>query len=172
MSRHDNQIAARLCAGGAAQHDYAVPDEVDDPFAGWTQARVGCYWSRPLSDGRIVHMSTWQRGAEDGYSLTINYNRAEYPDLPAALAAFDQLENQAKTSSNPKSETPTIADVRARVEAHPDYADLQSDLTAAAIEVETATARRRKLSERLDALWSEEAAAVGYVGRLEGEVQR
>ncbi|MEN3219107.1 hypothetical protein PUQ99_26000 [Mycobacterium avium] len=117
-------------------------------------------------------MSTWQCGGEDGYSLTINYHRAEYPDLPTALAAFDQLENEAKTSSSPKSETPTIAGVRARVEAHPDYADLQSDLAAAAIEVETATARRRKLFERLDALWSEEAAAVGYGGRLEGEVQR
>lgn len=168
MSRCDNPIGARPRAGGGAQHECAVPDEAVDPFAGWAQARVGCYWSRPLPDGRIVHMSTWQRGDEDGYSLTINYNRAEYPDLPSALAAFEQLETEAK-ASNPSPETPTIADVRTRVEAHPDYADLQSDLTAADIEVEAATARRRKLSERMDTLWTREAAAVGYVGRAEGE---
>lgn len=47
--------------------------------------------------------------------------------------------------------------------------DLQSDLAAADIEVEAATARRRKLSERMDTLWTREAAAVGYVGRAEGE---
>lgn len=116
-------------------------------------------------------MTTWQRGAEDGYSLTINYNRAEYPDLSSALAAFDLLENQAKASS-PKSETPTIADVRARVEGRREYAELKANLAAADVDVETATARHRKLSERMDALWSEEAAAVGYVGRLEGEGQR
>lgn len=171
MSRRDNPIATRLRAGGAAQHEYAVPDEVDDPFTGWAQARVGCYWSRPLPDGRIAHMSTWQRGGEDGYSLTINYRRAEYPDLPAALAAFERLENGAKASS-PKSETPTIADVRARVEGRREYAELKADIAAVDVGMETATARRRKLSERLDALWSEEAAAAGYVGRLEGEEQR
>ncbi len=116
-------------------------------------------------------MSTWQRGAEDGYSLTINYNRAEYPDLSSALAAFDQLENEAK-ASNPKSETPTIADVRARVEGRREYAELKANLAAADVDMETATAWHRKLSERMDALWNEEAAAVGYVGRLEGEGQR
>lgn len=168
MSRWDAPIATRLRAGGAAQHEYAVPDEVDDPFTGWTQARVGCYWSRPLPDGRIVHMSTWQRGGEDGYSLTINYHRAEYQDLPAALAAFERLENEAR-ASNPKSETPTIADVRARVQGRCEYAELKADLAAADVDMEIATARRRKLSERMDALWSEEAAAAGYVGRLEGE---
>ncbi|BEL41849.1 hypothetical protein [Mycobacteroides abscessus] len=172
MSRCGNPIAARLRAEGTEQDEYAVPNEVDDdPFAGWTQGRVGCYWTRPLPDGRIVHMTTWQRGAEDGYSLTINYNRAEYPDLSSALAAFDLLENQAKASS-PKSETPTIADVRARVEGRREYAELKANLAAADVDVETATARHRKLSERMDALWSEEAAAVGYVGRLEGEGQR
>lgn len=167
MSRRDNPIATPILAGGAAQHEYAVPDEVDDPFTGWTQARVGCYWSRPLPDGRVAHMSTWQRGGEDGYSLTVNYHRAEYPDLPAALAAFERLENEAK-ASNPKSETPTIADVRARVEGRREYAELKADLAAADVDMETATARRRKLSEHMDALWSDEASAAGYVGRLEG----
>lgn len=110
-------------------------------------------------------MSTWQRGAEDGYSLTINYNRTEYPDLSSALmAAFEQLGNDAR-ASNPKPETPTFEDLRARVEAHPDYAALQTDLTAADIEVQAAVVRRRKLSERMDTLWSREAAAVGYVGQ-------
>lgn len=64
-----------------------------DPYAGWTQASVGCHWSRSLSDGRAVHMSTWQRGGDDGYSLTINYERLEYPDLASALAAFDRLDH-------------------------------------------------------------------------------
>ena len=70
----------------------------EDPFAGWTQARVGCHWSRSLSDGRAVHMSTWQCGGDSGYSLTINYERVEYPDLASALASFEQLDNESASS--------------------------------------------------------------------------
>lgn len=155
--RHSIQNATTLDA--SAQHEHTLVDGVDEPFVGWTQARVGCHWSRPLPDGRIVHTSTWQRGREDGYSLTINYNRAEYPDLPAVLAAFERLENEARASS---PAAPTVEDVRKRVEGRPECADLKADLAAADAEVGAATARRRKLSERT--LWSEEAAAVGYVG--------
>jgi hypothetical protein len=69
-----------------------------DPYAGWTQASVGCHWTRSLSDGRAVHMSTWQRGGDSGYSLTINYERVEYGDLASALAAFERLDNVSAAS--------------------------------------------------------------------------
>jgi hypothetical protein len=67
----------------------------DDPFRGWTPASVGCHWSRALPDGREVHMSTWQSGSgkEGGYSLTIDYETTNYPDLAAALAAYKQMAN-------------------------------------------------------------------------------
>ena len=55
------------------------------------------------------------------------------------------------------------------MEGRCEYAELKADLAAADVDMEIATARRRKLSDRMDALWSEEAAAAGYVGRLEGE---
>lgn len=72
-----------------------LPNRDDDPFAGWSQARVGCHWSRFLHDGRAVHMSTWHCGSESGYSLTINYEEAKYPDLASALAAFERLDKEA-----------------------------------------------------------------------------
>lgn len=74
-----------------------------DPFAGWTMAFVGCHWSRGLPDGRMVHMSTWQRGRQDGYSLTIDYERTEYPDLDAALEAFDRMSAEARKATDAAS---------------------------------------------------------------------
>lgn len=59
-------------------------------------AFVGCHWSRGLPDGRMVHMSSFQRGSYSGYSLTINYECTEYPDLEAALTAYDQLAAAAR----------------------------------------------------------------------------
>lgn len=62
-----------------------------DPFEGWEMWSAGCHWSRTLPDGRKVTLSTWQCGADGGYSLTMNYKSTNYPDLDAALSAYEQL---------------------------------------------------------------------------------
>lgn len=62
-----------------------------DPFAGWQQAAVGCYWSRALPDGREAHLSTWACGTRSGYSLTVNFVIRRFPGLEEALAAFEFL---------------------------------------------------------------------------------
>jgi len=58
----------------------------------WT---VGCHWSRRLPDGRKVTLSTWSCGGESGYSLTLEYKCAKFPDVDAAIAAYDVLARRA-----------------------------------------------------------------------------
>jgi len=74
-----------------------------DLLVGWTKAFVGRHWSRGLPDGRIVHLSTWRRGSQSGYTLTVNCERSEYPDLSAALAAYD---DQAAAARKNKAGAP------------------------------------------------------------------
>ena len=66
-----------------------------DPFAGWTQADNGCYWSRTLPDSRQVNMTTWGWGTHAGYSLTIDFERRLFPGLDEAKTAFDFLAGAA-----------------------------------------------------------------------------
>lgn len=73
-----------------------------DPFAGWTMASVGCYWSRQLPNGRRAHLSTWQTPHDwrnpdkrSGYALTVNYEESRYDDLASALAAFDRMARES-----------------------------------------------------------------------------
>ena len=69
--------------------------EPRDVFHGWEQASVGCYWYRPLPDGRKVTLSTWICGDESGYALTLNYETTKFPGVDAALAAYDVLARSA-----------------------------------------------------------------------------
>ena len=62
-----------------------------DPFAGWEMRPVGCYWTRPIGDGRKATLSTWSRGGEGGYALTVDRVETQFPDLDGALAAYDEL---------------------------------------------------------------------------------
>lgn len=69
------------------------------PFAGWDAASVGCHWSRPLPDGRTLHMSTWACADRYGYSLTLDFESRVFPDLEAAKAGYAFLARaQAGTS--------------------------------------------------------------------------
>ncbi len=69
-----------------------------DPFRGWEMWSVGCHWSRPLPDGRKVTLSTWSCGDESGYSLTLEYANAKFPDVEEAMAAYDVLARSAPGS--------------------------------------------------------------------------
>ncbi|MCV7256785.1 hypothetical protein H7J86_31875 [Mycobacterium hackensackense] len=62
-----------------------------DPFEGWEMRSVGCYWTRPIGDGRTATLSTWSRGAESGYALTVDRLEKQFPGLAEALAAYDEL---------------------------------------------------------------------------------
>jgi len=65
--------------------------ELTDPFAGWTQADVGCYWSRQLPDGRTAHLAS----TSAGYTLTVDFQSTHHPDLDDAITAFAALADTA-----------------------------------------------------------------------------
>lgn len=72
-----------------------------DPFEGWDQSGVGCYWTRAIVDGRTATSSTWSRGGDGGYSLTVDYQEAQFAGLGEALAAFDTLAAAARVCNGP-----------------------------------------------------------------------
>ena len=67
-----------------------------DPFAGWEMRAVGCYWTRAIGDGHTATLSTWSRGCESGYALTVDRVETQFPGLDEALAAFDDLAAAAR----------------------------------------------------------------------------
>jgi hypothetical protein len=70
-----------------------------DPFAGWEMASVGCYWSRALPDGRMVHMSSWASGSRSGYALTVDFVECVFPGLDEAKAAYEFLATAGRRAS-------------------------------------------------------------------------
>lgn len=69
--------------------------DTPDPFQGWENWTVGCHWSRTLPDGRKVTLSTWARGGESGYSLTLDFINARFPGVEEAIAAYGVLARSA-----------------------------------------------------------------------------
>lgn len=59
-----------------------------------------------------------------------------------------------------KALTVPIAEVRRRVQARVEYAEIQAEICAADDVLAAATERRRAAGDRMNQLWDEEAAAI------------
>ncbi|BBZ85213.1 hypothetical protein [Mycobacteroides abscessus] len=63
-------------------------------------------------------------------------------------------------ADNNKALTVPIAEVRRRVEARLEYAEIQAEICAADDVLAAATERRRAAGDRMNQLWDEEADAI------------